>query len=102
MWIGPYLFEDILGAALTVNGDGDQYRKLLTYFLWPRMDGTDLTKLWCKKDDAPFHSARETLKLLDEKLEDFVSRGVPFIGTEIAYDLGYDLSRSMIYLNQRR
>lgn len=41
--IGPYFFEDAQGAALTVNGD--RYRAMITYFLYPRMDGMDLANM---------------------------------------------------------
>lgn len=72
--IGPYFFEDAQGAALTVNGD--RYRTMIMNFLWPRMDGMDLTNMWFQQDGATCHTAREKLNLLDEKFEGFViSRG---------------------------
>lgn len=38
--IGPYFFENEAGNSITVNGV--RYRNMITEFLWPHLDGTDV------------------------------------------------------------
>jgi hypothetical protein len=38
--IGLYIFENVAGNAVTVNGV--RYRNMITEFLWPQLDGIDM------------------------------------------------------------
>ena len=63
--IGPYLFENEPGSAVTVNGV--RYSNMITEFLWPQLDGMDMEDKCFQQDGAICHTARETTELLREK-----------------------------------
>jgi hypothetical protein len=50
---------------LTVNGV--RYRKRITVFLWPQLEGMDTEDMWFQQDGATWHTAREITELLREK-----------------------------------
>lgn len=63
--IGPFFFEDDTGTAVTVNGD--RYRRMISDWLWPIMEGMNIENCWLQQDGATCHTSRETLALLEEK-----------------------------------
>ena len=76
--MGPFFFKDEKGEAVTV--DGSRYREMIRSFLMPAV-GTLQNRelLWFQQDGATCHSAKETLKLLQETFEDrIISRGCDF------------------------
>ena len=63
--IGPYFFRNEEGVAVNVNGE--QYRKMLTEFLWPELDSIDITEMWFQQDGATCHTRDVMLDLIKEK-----------------------------------
>lgn len=72
--IGPYFFEKPDGKA--ANVDGANYRKMIDEFLWPILDGMDISEMWFQQDGAKCHTAAESRELLKTRFADrFISLG---------------------------
>ena len=57
--IGPYFFEDVDGATVTVKGDN--YRQMIQEYLLPRLEHLDMQNLWFQHTPD---TARETMAIL--------------------------------------
>ena len=68
--IGPYFFENEPGATVTVNGL--RYRAMITDFLWPELEDTDVDDVYFQQDGATCHTSNETIAILQEKFPDRV------------------------------
>lgn len=60
--IGPYFFENDAAVSVTVNGL--RYRKMITDFFWPEVEGKDTENFYFQQDGATCHTNRETITLL--------------------------------------
>ena len=60
--IGPYFFEDERSKPVTVNGK--RYRAMITDFLMPIVRSKRMHNFWFQQDDAPCHTADDTINLL--------------------------------------
>lgn len=60
--LGPYLFGNAAGAAVTVNVV--HYRNMLENFLRPPV--SNHPKMWFQQDDATAHTAKGTMVFLTE------------------------------------
>ena len=71
--IGPFLFENEQGEAVTVNGD--RYRATLNEFLFTKIEEEVIGNIWFQQDVATCHPAEATLDVLRIVFEDrFISR----------------------------
>ena len=66
--IGPFLFENKQGEAVTVNGD--RCRAMLNEFLFTKIEEEDIGNIWFQQDDAICHTAETTLDVLRPVYED--------------------------------
>ncbi|XP_078032646.1 uncharacterized protein LOC144467630 [Augochlora pura] len=62
--IGPFLFENAAGQAITVNGA--RYRDMIIQFFVPKLQDMDVDGMWFQQDGTTCHTARETIQLLHE------------------------------------
>ena len=62
--IGPYLFENEAGAAVSVNGLC--YRTMINEFLWPELGNMDVDDIYFQQDGATYHTSGETIGLFHE------------------------------------
>lgn len=60
--IGPYLFENVGGNALIIDGVRD--REMLANFLWSKLDGIDVKDIFFQQDGPTCHTACHTMELL--------------------------------------
>ena len=62
--LGPYVFEDNEGAAITVTSE--RYVAMLRYFCEPELHchGIDLSSVWFQQDGATAHIARASMSVL--------------------------------------
>ena len=60
--IGPFLFENEQGEAVTVNGD--RYRAMWNEFLFTKIEEHDIGNIWFQHNDATCHTAEATLDVL--------------------------------------
>ena len=60
--IGPFIFENEQGDAVTVNSD--RYRAILNEFLFTKIEEEDIGKIWFQQDGATCHTAEATLDVL--------------------------------------
>ncbi|GFW39272.1 uncharacterized protein TNCV_1832581 [Trichonephila clavipes] len=65
--IGPYFFKNDEGHSVTVNGD--RYRAMITNFFIPELNNHDVQELGFQQDGATCHTARATIDLLYDFLE---------------------------------
>ena len=63
--IGPYIFENEAGVAVSVNGL--RYRTMINEFLWPELEDMDVDDVYYQEDGATSHTSGETIGLLLEK-----------------------------------
>ena len=68
--IGPYLFENDLGEAITVNGE--RYRRMITYFFWHKLNDMDVDDMWFHQDGATCHTADATMVILHERFQGMI------------------------------
>ena len=64
---GPFFFKDDHGVATTV--DGERYRSMIGHFLLPELQGDEdflEDRLFFQQDGATAHTARDTIRLLEE------------------------------------
>ena len=61
--IGPFLFENGQGEAVTVNGD--RYRAMFNEFLFTKIEEEDIGNIWC-------HTVEATLDVLHPVFEDCI------------------------------
>ena len=57
--IGPYLFENEAGAAVSVNGL--RYRTMINDFLWPELEDMDADDVYFQQDGATCHTSGKTM-----------------------------------------
>ena len=67
--IGPLLFENEQGEAVTVNGD--RYRAMLIEFLFTKIEEEDIGNIWFQQDGATCHTAEATLDV-SRPVEDYI------------------------------
>ena len=60
--IGPYFFDDVDGATVTVKGDN--YRQMIQQYLLPQLEDLDMQNLWFQQDGATPHTSGETMAIL--------------------------------------
>ena len=63
-----FFFENVQGEAVTVNGD--RYRAMLKEFLFTKIEGEDIGKIWFQQDGATCHTTEATLDVLRRISED--------------------------------
>jgi len=73
--LGPYIFEDNEGAAVTVTSE--RYVAMLCNFCEPelRRHGIDLSSVWFQQDGATAHRARASMSVLREMFPQHVISG---------------------------
>ena len=64
--VGPYFFLYEARAAVSVNGL--RYRTMINEFLWPELEDMDVDDVYFQSDRATYHTSRETIGLLREKI----------------------------------
>jgi hypothetical protein len=64
--LGPYVFEDKEGAAVTVTSE--RYVTMQCTFCEPelRRRGIDISSVWCQQGGATAHTARASMSVLQE------------------------------------
>lgn len=62
--IGPYIFRNAEGAAVTVNGQ--RYRQMLNDFFFEKMREFEVDDMWFQQDGATCHTATESIDLLKQ------------------------------------
>lgn len=80
MWskgiIGPFFFEDDEEKAVTINSE--RYGRMLTDYLFPKLDQIISDDFIFQQDGAPAHTTRVNIDLLKQKLGDrVISRNGP-------------------------
>ncbi|GFW43328.1 uncharacterized protein TNCV_2923761 [Trichonephila clavipes] len=106
LWAGgiirPYFFKNDEGHNVTVNGD--RYRAMVTNFFIPELNSHDIQELWFQQDGATCHTARATIELLKDTLDDhLISRFGPVNWSSRSSDLTpldyfmWDCVKSLVY-----
>ena len=84
--IGPFLFDNEQGEAVTVNGD--RYRVMLNKCLFTKTEEEDIGNIWFQQDGATCHTAEATLEVLRPVFEDrIISRRADVVGPHRSCDL---------------
>ena len=84
--IGPFVFENEQGEAVTVNGA--RYRPMLNEFLFTKIEEEDIGNIWFQQDYATCHTAETTLDVLRPVFEDrIISRRSDIIWPPRSCDL---------------
>ncbi|GFV20941.1 uncharacterized protein TNCV_4532101 [Trichonephila clavipes] len=65
---GPYFFKTDEAHNVTVNGD--RCRAMITNFFIPELNNHDVQELWFQQDGATCHTARASIDLLKDTLDD--------------------------------
>ena len=68
--IGPFLFENEQGEAVTVNGDC--YRAIFNEFLFTKIEEEDIGNIWFQQGGATCHTAGGTIDVLRPVYEDCI------------------------------
>ena len=68
--IGPFLFENEKGEAVTINGD--RYRAMLIEFLFTKIEEENIGNIWFQKDGAKCHTSEAILDVLRPVFEDSI------------------------------
>ena len=66
--IGPFFFENDCEVEVTENSE--RYRGMLYEFLWPKLNGLNVSELWFLQDGTTSHTRRETIALIATKFDD--------------------------------
>ena len=65
--IGPYLFGNEAGAAVSVNRL--RYQTMIDEFFCPELEDMDVGDVYLQQDGATYHTSGETIGLLREKFQ---------------------------------
>ena len=84
--IGPFIFENEQGAAVTVSGE--RYRAMFDEFLFPKIKVDDMDDIWFQQDGAICHTANVIIDLLRTVFENrIISRNSDVNWPPRSYDL---------------
>ena len=68
--IGPFLFENEQGDAVTVNGD--RYRAMMNEFWLRTIEENDIGNIWFQQDSTACHTGEATRDILGPVFEDCI------------------------------
>ena len=70
--IGPFVFENEQGVAVTVNGG--RYQAMLNEFLFTKTEEADIGNIWFQQGGSMCHTAEATLHVLRLVFKDHIFR----------------------------